>query len=370
MSTLVALLLLAPAAPPAFTDPPTAYRDLSAQVSAAYDTSRGGFVSRAGVPDQSAVELAFARAAAGEASWKEQAIQTVTWTRGLMDTLTGGYFDARQQGDDGLGKRLDSNALRLLNLARAWRATGDGRYRKDAARVVDFMERVLLDGRGGFVTAQVGDRELEPGPNGMAIRAWLQWAAIDLDRSRRDFALRSLDRVWETSWNPNLGLVVTNSFGEVLRAPRLEDQVEMGRACLFAFQLCRRDQDRERARQLGNLLITRFVDADGGLRTQSVPKKDGSIRKAPRESRLNARAARFLYELAAVTGDEGYRAVAHRAWAPFRKNLPKLGLEASDWALAARAAFAPENPTAPQWANAEEDAAPRRPRSVRIKLGH
>ena len=364
-------LLLAHAARAASTDPPTDYRDLSAQVSAAFDTTRGGFVSRGGIPDQSAVELAFMEGAAGAGPWRERAIHTVAWTRSLMDTLTGGYFEGRDQGEDGLGKRADSNGLRLLNLVRAWRATKDDRYRKDGARVVDYMERVLLDGRGGFVTAQVGDRELVPSANGIAIRAWLQWAAIDADRARRNFALRSLDRVWETSWHPALGLVVTNSFGEVLRVPRLEDQVEMGRAFVFAYQLCRRTQDRERACQIGNLLITRFADADGAMRSQSVPKKNGSIQKAPRESQLNARAARFLYELAALTGDQGYSTAANRTWEPFRKKFPKMGLEAADWALAARAAFAPETPVVPQWANVQEQAAPPpRPRSIRIKLGH
>src|SRR6185295_28317 len=276
---------------------------LSAQVSASYDTARGGFVSRSGIPDQSAIELAFVEAASGSGPWQEQAIHTVSWSRSLLDTLTGGYFEGREQGDEGLGKRADSNGLRLANLMRAWRASGDASYRKDAFKVVDFMERVLLDGRGGFVTAQVGDRELQPAANGIAIRAWLQWAAVDLDRGRRNFALRSLDRVWETSWHPKLGLVMTSTFGEVLAPPGLADQVEMGRAFVFAFQLCRRQQDLERARQIGNLLITNFVDKDGALRSQSVPKKDGSIQKASRDSRLNARAARFLYELAALTGD-------------------------------------------------------------------
>jgi len=372
MSLAIGLLLLGSAsAAPTHPDPRTVYDALAVQVAAAFDTSRGAFVGRAGVPHESAIELAFLRGSAGEKVWKDQALRSVTWARSFLDTIGGGYYhgrDARGSGDEALGKRTDVNALRMSNLVRAWRASGDDRHQAEAAKVVDFMERVLLDGRGGFVTAQVGDRDLDPEANGVALQAWLRWSASGLDRRRRDFALRSLDRVWETSWQPDLGLVVANSFGEVLRAPRLDDQVEMGRAYVLAYQLCRRKQDRERASLIGNLMIARFTDPEGGFRSEWMPRKH-SIRKAPRESRGNARAARFLYELAALTGDTNYRAAADRAWEPFRKGFAKLGLDAADWALAARAAYAPEKPEAPAWANADDDAPPPRPRSVRIKLG-
>ena len=370
MTLLIGMLLLG-AAPTALPEDPRArYETLTAQVAAEFDTARGAFVGRSGIPHEGAVELAFLRAAAGDAAWKDRALRSVAWSRSLMDTLGGGYYHNRDmRSEETMSKRTDSNSLRLANLVRAWRASGEDRHRADAARVVDYMERVLLDGRGGFVTAQVGDRDLDPGANGLAIQAWLRYSAARLDRRRRDFALQSLDRIWETSWDPEAGLVMANSFGEVLRVPQLVDQVEMGRAYLLAYQLCRRPVDRDRARLLGDLVINQFVDPEGGFRSQTKPGKSRSIRKAPRESRGNAWAARFLYELAALTQNDAYRAAAQSAWAPFRKGMAKQGLDAADWALAARAAFAPESPAQPQWARADDAEPAPRPRSVKIKLG-
>jgi len=371
MNLLTGILLLATASPAISpNDPRATYEALAVQVAAAFDTARGAFVGRSGIPHEGAVELAFLRAASGDPVWKDRALRSVEWSRSLMDTIGGGFYhslDARSE--ETLGKRTDSNALRMANLVRAWRASGEDRHRADAARVVDYMERVLLDGRGGFVTAQVGDRDLDPGANGVAIQAWLRYSAARLDRRRRDFALRSLDRIWETSWEPEVGLVMANSFGEVLREPQLVDQVEMGRAYLLAYQLCRRPVDRDRACLLGDLVIARFSDPEGGYKSQTKPGKSRSIRRAPRESRGNAWTARFLYELAALTENDTYRTAAQRAWEPFRKGLAKQGLDAADWALAARAAFAPESPAQPQWASSDDSAPPPRPRSVRIKLG-
>jgi hypothetical protein len=211
---------------------------LSDFVWAAFDTARGGFVSRAGVPEESAVELAIER---GDGPWMSRATTTLDWTHGLMDTLIGGFYtnrSTRHEDEDVLLKRTDVNARRLENLTDAWQLTHDERFHQDAARVVDFMERVLMDGRGGFVVAQVGDRDLEPRSNGLAIHAWLVWAATTRSTSRRDFALRSLDRVWENCWTPPLGLVRKDDFGDLSLEPQLVDQVEMGRAYVLAARLC------------------------------------------------------------------------------------------------------------------------------------
>ena len=108
-----------------------------------------------------------------------------------------------------------------------------------------------------------------------------------------------------------------------------------------------------------------------GFRASAVPKKDGSIQRAGMDFDQNARAARFLAELWALTGNAAYRDAAMRAWTPFEKKEAKLGLDAAEWALAARAWGERSLPEVPSWASATEPEEPRsRPRSVRIKLGH
>jgi uncharacterized protein YyaL (SSP411 family) len=371
MPILASLLLMshvsAAAPPPSSAD---LYERLSARVAAAYDTSRGGFVTKSRAPSEGAIELALARA--DDPTWRHRALATIDWMRALADTMNGGYTAAldRREGDAAAGKRADVNGRRLeLLLAAAER--GDRGSRAAAARVADFFDRVLLDGRGGFVTAQVGDRDLVPAANGVAIHAWLVWAAAGLDRGTRDFALRSLDRVWQTCWNPAVGLVRRNDFGEISSEPRLDDQVEMGRAFVLAAHTCGRPVDRERAVALGNLLLAKYQEGHAGFRTTAVPKKDGSIQRSGMDEGENARAARFLAELWALTGSAAYRDAASRAWTPFEKKEEKLGLAAAEWALAARAWSEKSLPAVPSWASATEpEAPPARKRSVTIKLGH
>jgi uncharacterized protein YyaL (SSP411 family) len=302
-----------------------------------------------------------------------RAMTTLDWTHGLLDTLVGGFYTSRaksHEDEDVLLKRTDVNARRLENLTDTWQRTHDERFHQDALRVVDFMERVLLDGRGGFVTAQVGDRDLEPRSNGLAIHAWLVWAAATRSTSQRDFALRSLDRLWETCWTPPLGMVRKDNFGDLTMGPQLLDQVEMGRAYVLAARLCGRPDDRARAVAIGQLITTRFAEHDGGFRATSMPKKDGSIKKAPKSPLENARAARFLGELAALTGDTSYQSAAERTIETFRPDWSKAGTGSADWALAARACYAPNLPDGPAWAmDAHENDAPPHPRVVRIKTG-
>ena len=337
---------------------------VSCRVAACWDSARGGFVAKDGVPSESAMELGLllgAEPTGGE--WKRRALSTLEWTQALTDTLNGGCSSRRVEGGamgEGLVLRTDVNARRLELLLTAWRATGDERYRSDATKVAGFIDRVLLDGRGGFVSAQIGDRTLEPAANGLAIHAWLAWATATGSTPRRDFALRSIERVWTSAFDERGVLLRRGEFGEVIVAPQLSDQVEMGRALVMSSRMCGRPADLERAQTLARTMIAKFEDQkDGGFMTRATPKKDGSIRGAPRREDENARAALFLTELAAATGDETYRDFARRVWVAFAKEQEKPDLAAADWALAFRAALAPETTAPPTWqAAAEENVRP------------
>jgi uncharacterized protein YyaL (SSP411 family) len=354
-------------------DPRAFQTRLANQVAAAFDSARGGFVTKSQYPAESAVELALVQAPqSGE--WRRRAEITLRWTHGLMDTLTGGYLSSGAPLEAEYGtsdKRADLNGRRLELLVEAWRLTGDNVYRRDAARVIDWAERILLDGRGGFVATQIGDRELVPAANGPILHAWLTWAAATHDSRRKNFALLSLDRVWDECWVDKLGLVHKNEMGDVDQEPRLVDQVEMGRAYVLAARLCGRPEDAQHAKTLGDLLLERFQEPGGALRTQSMPNKNGSIRKSGARAPENARAARFLCELAELTQDARYRTAAGRATASFTKEIGKADLEAADWSLAVRASYDADLPQRASWVAEvkDDDPLPRR-RSVRFKAGH
>jgi uncharacterized protein YyaL (SSP411 family) len=285
--------------------------------------------------------------------WREGARRTVEWTWSLYDSVGGGFLHGTRDVSHtttSFDKNTRDNSRRLENRVDAWL---DGRSAEDerAVRaVLDFFERVLLDGRGGFVAGQIGDRDLVPSANGLAIHAYLSWAAATGETRWRDFALKSIDRVWETEWDPKLGVLHRDGFGNLRAAPQLDDQVEMGRAMVLAAHLAGRASDLEGARAIGDLLLSRFEDTrNGGMRAQAVPAKDGETKKAPRESGENARAARFLAELAAETGDEKYHDAARRLVGVFTPELEKPSPECAEWALAVRALTRPEFPDKPTW---------------------
>ena len=347
------------------------YDRLSAQVEPAFDAKRNAFVEKGGSPSTPALELAIRRAAEdGGDAWRERAVGTMAFTWTLFDSVGGGFVHEDKHANPAhpsFEKRADSNAQRLSNLldlmAAGYGDPAEGR----AEQVVDYFDRVLLDGRGGFMPSQVGDRFLLAEINGMALHAWLRWSAATGDLRKRDFAIKSLDRVWEHCWDERFGMMRKGDFDVVISPPLLVDQVEFGRACVLSAQVMGRDVDRERAVQLGEVILGRFEDAKkgGGFYTKAVPDKDGATKKSGVDLAENARAARFLCELSTMTGEPKYRDAARRAWTVLGEKIAKESLGAAEWALAVRESFAPTTWAKAEWPEPQEKKP--RPRSVRFK---
>jgi len=336
---------------------------LAAHVAASWDSARGGFVSKDGAPSESAVELGLLLGHEKDGGeWSRRALATIDWARALQDTVSGGFVSRPPRGGedlDAFAMTTDVNGRRLTNLVAAWHATGDPQYRRDAQRVAGFVDRQLIDGRGGFIAAPVGDRNLEPAANGVAIHAWLDWAAATGDPMLRDFALRSIERVWTTCFDSRGVLLRRGDFGEVVMAPQLMDQVEMGRALVLSASLCGRPQDLQRAGLLARAMVQGFLDAKrGAFMTQAWPKKDGTIRRAPCRAGENARAALFLAELAAASGVELARQAARSAWAAFAADADDKNFDAADWALAFRTLDTPRTIVRPTWQVAAGEPSP------------
>lgn len=339
------------------------YERLRFQVEDAFDSTRGGFVARSGHPSESAIDFAFLVGQRDDLPrWRDLGAFTVDWMLGLEDTLSGG-FHARAERAPG-SARIDRptlvNARRLENLIDAWQGTGDTRYWVAATRLLEFAERNVVDGRGGFVANPVGDQNLVPEVNGVAVRAWLRWWAAARDAKRRDFARRTLDRVWQTCWDPQYGFIQRDGFGDVLAWPRLADQVEMGRALVLAAHLGGGAEDLVRARQVADVMMSRYLDPKRGGFVERLETKQGRVhRRAGRPPRENARAALFLCELAHATTDARYYEAARRVWGAFDDKLEKAKLDAADWALALDAAGGPSFPSRPRELAPAQGTAPK-----------
>jgi uncharacterized protein YyaL (SSP411 family) len=367
---VLALAILAQPAPGHAAPAADLHERLAAQVASGWDEAFGAFAEKSGLPSAAAVELALLRAQGAEGDlWRERAIRTADFTWTMFDSVGGGFVHLPEHADPahaGFEKHTDSNARRLGNLVDLMQAGAGEDTERRARQVIDYFERVLLDGRGGFMPGQSGDRFLVPDVNGLAIHAWLRWCAETGDVRRRNFAMKSLDRLWEHAWDDNFGLMRKGDFDMVIAPPQLIDQVEAGRAALLASQVVGRKGDRERSVRLGNLILANFGDAkSGAFMTRTVPDKKGGFKKAAVIPAENARAARFLCELSAATGDARYRAAAERAWEGLAEKISKETLGAADWALAVRESFAPATVARAEWP--VEKAETPKPRSKRFR---
>ena len=371
-AVLLAAFLLAPAVHAADAPLTPMIEKLTGFVAASYDSVRGGFVTRDRTPNESAIELAW-QLGRDDDAWRRRARRSVEWTWSLFDSVGGGFLQSERDARHDIAsfeKRTDANAWRLENRIDAWldarRRGGGDADRRVVLQVVDFFERTLLDGRGGFVAGQVGDRGMVPAMNGPAIHAYLRWAAASGESRWRDFAWKSLDRLWSENWNADLGFVRKGEMGQAISPPRLDDQVEMGRALVLAWWVGGRESDLAHARAIGDRLLTLFEDRKlGGMRAQVALTKEGKVKGAAREPEANSRAARFLAELAVATGDANDREAARRLVDQFVPSRNRAGVDDADWVLAMRTIEKPERVEKPVW-KAPEKAPPPTPRVVRM----
>jgi len=349
----MAAVVARPAAPVVAPADRALYERLCAIVSAAHDSARGGFVSKSGEPHEAAIELMLARGRDGDPLATSRALRTLAWTRALLDTVGGGYVNGTRDKDPRkafLDKGTIPNARRLELLTQAWVATQDGSWKRDARFVVDYFERVLLDPRGGFYTGQVGSTDLEPESNGIALQSWWRWAAVTAAPERRDFALRSQARLWRDCRMEELGFVRRTTFGQLREPALLGDQVEMGRAHLYAWSATGRDSELTRAKDVAAHVLQKFGDPSrGSFRLEYAYERFGHALRVRRPFDDNARAARFLVELGRASGDTAYVNAARRAWAAFDRDFDKRRFEAADWALAVRALWSDDLPARSGW---------------------
>jgi uncharacterized protein YyaL (SSP411 family) len=329
---------------------------LSGLVASTYDPDKGGFVA-GGMPIASDIDLAWRLARDGQPEWRDRARLAVNWTWTLYDSVGGGFLQSTKDTRADFAsfeKHTDSNARRLENRIDAWLDSKSSDDRHACRALLDFFDRMLMRPKGGFVSGQGGDQLLVPVDNGYAIHAYFCWGAATGETKWRDFGFKSLDEVWTSCWDPNLGMLRRGDFGDVTSPPRLEDQVEMGRAYVLGTHVGGREVDLNHARAIGELLLNNFEDdKHGGMRDQAVVDKDGKIKNASRDAGQNARAALFLAELASITGDGKYREAARRTVASFESDLDRPSPDCADWAMALRAIAKPDLPDRVEWQKAD-----------------
>ena len=296
--------------------------------------------------------------------WRERALATLEQELKLMDPVWGGLY---QYSDDGswtsphYEKVASVQAGALSNFAQAYRFTGDARWLRAALDVYRYLVQFWRDERGAFACSQDADppaaasvpggpnsgkayfalddakrrarglprvdRSVYANTNGLLIRALCELFRASGESAHRDDAVRAADALRATHVRevelaiPIPGVAPRDSHWAIRHAAgegqtvHLDDQVNAGAAFLAVFGVTGEQRWLDAAQATARGLIVELEDLDGGgfYARSADARAVGVFAKRRKPFVENARAARFLCELSAITTQPGWRASAARA---------------------------------------------------------
>ncbi len=326
-----------------------------------FDSAYGGFGDAPKFPHADALELALRDYQRGRSAASLTVVTKTLDTMaagGIYDPLEGGFFRYSTTRDwriPHFEKMLEGNAVLLSNYLRAYQVTGEARYAAQARDIMRYLNTVLSDQTvGGFYGSQDADEEYyglplagrrsRPAPsidhtlyvdrNAMMVSAYLQAAAVLDDAPAHEFALRTLDRLWQLCRLPEGG-VCHYYDGEAHLPGLLTDQVYMGMALLDAYQASGAARYLAQAEELAGACSTRLADPAGGFRdSPDQPAAPGALKLSIVPLLLNAVASRWLLRLFWLTDKQHYRELAQRTLARFVPTYQRLSYFAAPFALA------------------------------------
>lgn len=321
---------------------------LAGQLENKYDEEYAGWGTDAKFPLPRTVEFALKRD-------RDRALRTLDAVRDhLADDVAGGFFrfaGTRDWSDVAYEKPADTNAAVTRAFANAYLYTGDEAYREPAVAAIDFLTDDLWTGYGvggslgpglgrAYYAASAEDRtELDPprrdltvfaGANALSADALLTFAAYTDDDRAREYAERILDGLERDLIDADTGLVThyrstdgDDGTGDVAPSDLLEDVSRVVGAYVRAVGVLGAGADVARAvadRAIRKLHVDgSFVDgprSGAGLLDRPFRPLDGNVELAS-----------ALVDLAALTGEDRYRAVAHETAESFAGATDRLGVQ-------------------------------------------
>ncbi len=225
---------------------------------------------------------------------------------------------------------------------------------EESLRVLrDATRTKLLAARAQRTTPFV-DRTLYTGWNAMAVTAYLETARVLRMDEKREFALRTIDRLLREAWDGKTALRHVIAYPDGL-APQesapgtLDDYAFTVNACVDAWMASGEMKYYEAAIRLADAMIEQFQDAtSGGFFDTSAPlnavpaeiplgaltARRKPLQDAPTPAG-NPAAAAALLRLEGLSGRKIYREIAENALAGFAGIVEHFGLYAGSYGLAA-----------------------------------
>ncbi len=283
-----------------------------------------------------------------------------TWSRAEAEAVlsaeefevAAAYFNLRAVGD--MHHNPAKNVLHVVTDVPAL-AARLGRGERDVAALLQEARKKLyaarLERRTPFV-----DRTIYTGWNGLCVSAYLAAGrALALPEAVR-FALKTLDRVLTTAWDPAVGLTRVVAYGGA-EAPAkeipavLDDYAFVGNAALDAWENTGEMLYFAAAEDIAKRLLSRFHDAaeggffdtdqtDAGQPLGVLGARRKPVQDAPTPAG-NPASATLLLRLHALTDVASYRRHAVETLEAFGGIVEHFGLYAASYGLALRRAITP-----------------------------
>lgn len=333
-----------------------------------FDRVYGGFGTQPKFPLPDAVELALISA---YATSKEVFTRILTKTLdemaigGLFDRVDGGfhrYSTTRDWSSPHFEKILEGNAELLRNYVRAYKLTGDEKYREISERTVEYLLNTLQDPeKPAFYGSQAADEEY-----------------YNLRKDERsDRNPPAVDKTFFTSWNACtiLSLIeaasITNGESSLLTICErianflfkegfdelkgmhhyfdpeptltglLADNLDMASALMNLHMVTGEQSYLMNAGRLAQIIEKKFWDREAGGFYDRVKNRnaEGHLRRPEKPLNDNSQAAELLLKLGAITGNMNWEDKARRTLNLFTESYSEQGIQASSYARAVNLAL-------------------------------
>ena len=333
-------------------------------VVASFDPVYGGFGDAPKFPHADALELALTQ------HWYtgDQGLLTiVTKTLDQMakgniyDSTGGGFFRYSTTRDWTIPhyeKMCEDNARLLAAYLHAYQATGREEYRRTVTGVIQYINTTLSDQEaGGFYGSQDADEEyyqlskiertnaatprvdrtIYTNWNGLMISAYLEAAPILEEPGLMQFALKSLDRILDGSYDHDAGVTYHYlSDGKPHLPGLLIDQTAFGLALVKAYETTGNREYLGFAQGLIRYLDGTLLDTKNGGFYDSIPTphSSGYMNRLEKPLDENSLASILLTKLHHATGEDTYLKKAESTLEAVGGQYARYGYMASPYALA------------------------------------
>ena len=326
------------------------------------DARNGGFGEAPKFPAPSAIELLYLHGAGGDATSRGMADGALEGMLAgeLVDRARGGFFRYALEADwtsPPREKLLPVNAELVRSYALGARASGRAEWAAVVRAAVAWVDATLGNDDGLWSGSQAADDAFGPAEtdapavdgtvytnwNGAWIAALADAAGCLREPDWARVAARGLRTLLTTMAAPDGTLHHYRPPGGDACMPILAlDLLAAGRACIAVAQATGEAVWLAEAKRLATTLEQRFWAEEGGFHDRIRSSDDvGALRYRDRPFELNAAGARFLLDLAHVTGERKYRALAERVLAALSPQAGRFGVAGADFAIAVAEYFQP-----------------------------